>query len=74
MENSSDMEPQKDIFTFVIDHFASEQEETRAAAAFAAGKQILTGPVSSIQFSLFHTQATLPSATCKNSYLQLLKW
>ena len=32
------MEPQTDIFAFVIDHFTSEQEDTRAAAAFAAGK------------------------------------
>ena len=36
--HSSDMEPQKDIFACVIDHFVSEQEETRAAAAFAAGE------------------------------------
>ena len=34
------MEPQTDIFTCVIDHFVSEQEETRAAAAFAAGDDI----------------------------------
>ncbi|EIW86241.1 TIP120-domain-containing protein [Coniophora puteana RWD-64-598 SS2] len=32
-----DMSPQHDIFTHVIDHFASEEEEVRAAAAFAAG-------------------------------------
>ncbi|KAF8168473.1 armadillo-type protein [Crassisporium funariophilum] len=32
-----DMSNQKEIFVFVIDHFASEQEEMRAAAAFAAG-------------------------------------
>lgn len=38
LEHFSDMEPQTDIFTCVIDHFVSEQEETRAAAAFAAGK------------------------------------
>lgn len=38
LERSSDMEPQRDIFACVIDHFVSEQEETRAAAAFAAGK------------------------------------
>ena len=38
LEHSSDMAPQTDIFACVIDHFASEQEETRAAAAFAAGK------------------------------------
>ena len=38
LEHSSDMAPQTDIFAWVIDHFASEQEETRAAAAFAAGK------------------------------------
>jgi len=31
------MVPQKDIFQHVVDHFTSEQEETRAAAAFAAG-------------------------------------
>jgi hypothetical protein len=38
LEHSSDMEPQTDIFACVIDHFVSEQEETRAAAAFAAGE------------------------------------
>ncbi|KDR68751.1 hypothetical protein GALMADRAFT_256581 [Galerina marginata CBS 339.88] len=32
-----DMAPQKEIFNLVIEHFGSEQEETRAAAAFAAG-------------------------------------
>ncbi|PPQ69227.1 hypothetical protein CVT25_006944 [Psilocybe cyanescens] len=32
-----DMAPQKDIFVLVIDHFGSDQEELRAAAAFAAG-------------------------------------
>ena len=48
MEHFSDMEPQKDIFAFVIDHFASEQEETRAAAAFVAGKLFLMGMISLI--------------------------
>lgn len=32
-----DMSPQNDIFSNVIELFSSEQEETRAAAAFAAG-------------------------------------
>ena len=32
------MSPQRDIFSNVIDHFASDQEEMRSAAAFAAGK------------------------------------
>ena len=31
------MAPQKDVFNAVIDHFSDEQEEIRAAAAFAAG-------------------------------------
>lgn len=39
------MEPQKDIFACAIDHFTSEQEEMRAAAAFAAGNQFLTSLV-----------------------------
>ncbi|KAG5641254.1 hypothetical protein DXG03_005660, partial [Asterophora parasitica] len=32
-----DMAPQKEVFSNAIDHFASEQEEVRVAAAFAAG-------------------------------------
>ncbi|KAF8907661.1 armadillo-type protein [Gymnopilus junonius] len=36
-EYSNDFAPQKDIFNLVIDHFSSEQEDMRAAAAFAAG-------------------------------------
>ncbi|CAA7267741.1 unnamed protein product [Cyclocybe aegerita] len=32
-----DMVPQRDIFNLVVEHFGSEQEEMRAAAAFAAG-------------------------------------
>ncbi|KAF8972524.1 armadillo-type protein [Flammula alnicola] len=32
-----DMSNQRDIFVLVVDHFGSEQEEMRAAAAFAAG-------------------------------------
>ncbi|KAJ3507237.1 hypothetical protein NLJ89_g6418 [Agrocybe chaxingu] len=32
-----DMAPQRDIFNLVVEHFGSEQEEMRAAAAFAAG-------------------------------------
>lgn len=32
-----DMSPQRDLFSNVIDHFASDQEEMRSAAAFAAG-------------------------------------
>ncbi len=31
------MSPQPDIFTAALDRFGSEQEEVRAAAAFAAG-------------------------------------
>jgi cullin-associated NEDD8-dissociated protein 1 len=31
------MSPQADIFSNAIEHFAAEQEELRAAAAFAAG-------------------------------------
>ena len=34
----SDMAPQKEIFNLVIEHFNSEQEDMRAAAAFAAGE------------------------------------
>ena len=56
MEHSSDMEPQTDIFSFVIDHFVSEQEETRAAAAFAAGKRYLIDTISWAYFSLFYRQ------------------
>jgi cullin-associated NEDD8-dissociated protein 1 len=33
----SDMSNQRDIFLLVVDHFGAEQEEMRAAAAFAAG-------------------------------------
>lgn len=33
----SDLTTQQDIFTNAISHFAAEQEEVRAAAAFAAG-------------------------------------
>jgi len=33
----SDMSPQHDIFTHAIEHFSSDQEDVRAAAAFAAG-------------------------------------
>ena len=33
-----DMSPQVDIFQAAITHFESEQEEVRAAAAFAAGE------------------------------------
>ena len=33
-----DMSPQVDIFQAAIAHFESEQEEVRAAAAFAAGE------------------------------------
>jgi cullin-associated NEDD8-dissociated protein 1 len=32
------MSPQNDIFSHVIDLFSAEQEEVRAAAAFAAGR------------------------------------
>jgi len=32
------MSPQREIFASAIDHFAAEQEEIRAAAAFAAGQ------------------------------------
>ncbi|KAF8878431.1 armadillo-type protein [Infundibulicybe gibba] len=32
-----DMSPQQEIFTYAIEHFAGDQEELRAAAAFAAG-------------------------------------
>lgn len=33
----SDMSPQHDIFNFAIERFSAEQEEVRAAAAFATG-------------------------------------
>lgn len=33
-----DMSNQKEIFTYTVGHFGSEQEEMRAAAAFAAGE------------------------------------
>ena len=46
------MEPQTDIFAFVIDHFVSEQEEMRAAAAFAAGKQFWIETISLFDFSV----------------------
>lgn len=34
---NSDMSMQQDTFTSTIEHFAAEEEEIRAAAAFAAG-------------------------------------
>ncbi len=37
LHDCSDMAPQKEIFQLVIDHFGSDLEEMRAAAAFAAG-------------------------------------
>ena|ERR1700733_2705436 len=40
LAHHSDMSLQGDIFSNAIDHFAAEQEEMRAAAAFAAGTQI----------------------------------
>jgi hypothetical protein len=48
------MSLQGDIFSNAIDHFAAEQEEMRAAAAFAAGTQInphrsFEGPVINYQ-------------------------
>jgi cullin-associated NEDD8-dissociated protein 1 len=36
------MSPQGDIFSNAIEHFAAEQEEMRAAAAFAAGTRYLS--------------------------------
>jgi cullin-associated NEDD8-dissociated protein 1 len=33
------MSPQSEVFSYVIELFSSEQEEVRAAAAFAAGKR-----------------------------------
>jgi cullin-associated NEDD8-dissociated protein 1 len=41
------MSPQRDIFTNAIDHFGSDQEEIRTAAAFAAG-------LSCFAFTTFH--------------------
>lgn len=38
MPSFSDMSLQGDVFSNAIDHFAAEQEEMRAAAAFAAGE------------------------------------
>jgi len=35
----SDMSNQSEIFNMAIDHFSAEQEEIRAAAAFAAGNE-----------------------------------
>jgi hypothetical protein len=36
--SDSDMSIQPDIFTQAVNHFVAEDEEVKAAAAFAAGK------------------------------------
>lgn len=60
-----------DIFQAAIAHFESEQEEVRAAAAFAAGKHELEG---SEREMLIVLQATSPSATCITSYRRSSSW
>jgi hypothetical protein len=37
----SDMSPQQDVFNGAIELFASDQEDVRAAAAFAAGQSFI---------------------------------
>jgi len=63
------MSNQSENFNMAIDHFSSDQEETRAAAAFAAGNEfifyLLDAP------SLIAFQATSLSATSTNSSLPL---
>ena len=36
-----DMEPQQELFSNVIEHFGSDQEDVRTAAAFAAGNMAI---------------------------------
>lgn len=66
------MSNQKDIFTYVVDHFSSEQEDMRAAAAFAAGKNIIM--VFLVAFHLPSRKVTLRLETYINSCPPSSKW
>jgi hypothetical protein len=63
------MSNQSENFNVAIDHFSSEQEETRAAAAFAAGNEFICYLLDATLLITF--QATSLSATSTNSSLPL---
>lgn len=62
----SDMANQKEIFALVVDHFSSDKEEIRSAAAFAAGEHRISILKITVDLNDFF-QETSPSETCINS-------